>query len=471
MTNFIIKNHKEDMNNAVSEFESAIDAQYFYMKKDSNWITYNDVFLADEITEDVKALLDLSNYEASMLENEVVILFSRPIFLSKLICQGGMFGDYKSKAIRLISATISQKKFVSNFTAVDYGTEFKINDTVRGIIFPTRTQFFKAKALDFYNFFSNEDKINTVVKAHLNLSEKANILKHELDNEINENTNFINKELSDYEIIKKDIEIAFTERERLENSSIENKEILLRIQNDIKQENIKLNALVSEKDKEIRITNHLKKETEESRHKLEKQSTEYASMATKTQQKNDEIQKLERQIIDMKKDINLTTLDMKGYSVESDKQLKVYFGFSLSALVFLAFVFFQIYANAESFVNFIDTASPKVNAWYILISRLPLITATTLVIGTISALLFYLVNHIVSVNADNMNMLKASILAEQITGTLPTTGMSDDDIRDYKRNTKIELVMNVFISKKVKIDNSSQFEQIIKTLKNIKPDK
>ena len=130
-----------------------------------------------------------------------------------------------------------------------------------------------------------------------------------------------------------------------------------------------------------------------------------------------------------------------------------------------------MYDNAQTFKEFVDS-KPIITTWDLLLSRLPLITATALVIGTLSALLFYLVNNIVSVSNDKMNMLKASVLAEQITGSLPKSNMTNDEIRDYKRNTKIELVMSVFADKPDKIkdekqmDIFKQFTELVKTLKS-----
>ena len=126
---------------------------------------------------------------------------------------------------------------------------------------------------------------------------------------------------------------------------------------------------------------------------------------------------------------------------------------------------------AKTFAGIIDTANPKIGPWNILLSRLPLITATMLVLGTLSALLFYLINHIISVNVDKINMLKTSILSEQITGSLPNKDMSEDEIQDYKRNTKIELIQNVFNSNKERIQSNSQQERLKQILDYLKPGK
>lgn len=458
----------EEVNTSLAKFESAINAQYFNINSESNRIIYYGHFSNSEIPERVKKELERTNYDAKILENEIVVLFSKPLLLSELFCQGTMISDKKSKTIRLISAGISQKKFVSDFIITGTSIKFKVNETVLGFILPSHTKFLQAKVIDFIDFFTNEEQINAVTEAYQNLSLEVDILKSKATSEVNQATDFINDKISGYSTIKNDIDIALKERVRLEDSNIKNKEILNRIQKDIKKENDNLKDIADGRNKLMALDENLKEAIQESSEKLEKEIEEYNSLSTKRFQKREEVKKLDEQIIDMKKDVNLTTLDMKGYSKESKKQLTMYFGLSLCAMVFLSIVFFQIYNNAQSFVNFIDTATPKVDAWDILVSRLPLITATTLVIGTLSALLFHLVNHIISVNSDNMNMLKASVLAEQITGTLPTTSMTDDEIRDYKRNTKIELVMNLLKSKKEITKETSQLDQIKQILEQQK---
>lgn len=458
----------KDMDSAMNNYSLAVHEQYFSLKSDSPRVVYYNCFSKEPLTQQVKGLLELSNYGETILDNEVIVLFSTPLFVSRLTCTGNAFGDIKSKTIRLISGKLSEKKFVSDFTIRDRSIDYKVNDTIRGIILPNKSHFTSAQAIDFYDFFKNEDRINKVTEVHQKISAEANLLKAKATSEMNKTAAYIKNELSNYQTIKNDIEIALLERDRLKDSSSENSEILTRIQDDIKKETINLKAVDQNKIEILTSLNSLKAEIEQTKKGINKEKIEFDAIKTKNIEKVQETKELDEQLRKMKKDVNLTTLDMKGYSTESDKQLKLYFGLALSAIVFLAIIFFQMYGNAETFANFVDNTNPKVDAWDILVSRLPLITATALVVGTLSALLFYLVNHIISVNSDNMNMLKASILAEQITASLPTTDMSDEDIRDYKRNAKIELVMNVFTSKQQEIKDNSQLEEMKTILKNIK---
>lgn len=464
-----ITNDRQETENNLTQFKSAISEQYINVESDSYLVSYSDEFSKFTINEEIKEILNECNYDETSLERETVVIFKKPIFINELYCTISLFTDNKSKAIRLISNKTNQKKFITNFEILQNTMLFKVNDTVRGLILPYKTRFIKANAIDFNQFFSNEDKLNKVTEAYRDLIISAEFTAENTNGLINRSIEKINEKLKAYEAIKSDINIASEEKDRLKISAEENKNILKNIQNDITLENVKLEDIRKEQSEQKSKFYELKLNSDESKDQINKEKEILKSLTTQNTQKMDEARGLEEQIREMKKDINLTTLDMKGYSSESEKQLRYYFGFSLCAIVFLAIVFFQMYYNAETFMRLIDTSSPKVDAWNILLSRLPLIAATTLVIGTLSALLFYLVNHIVSVNSDNMNMLKASILAEQITGTLPTEDMNDDEIRNYKRDTKIELVINVFSMKQEKISNNPQLDNIMQALKEIKP--
>jgi hypothetical protein len=468
MNKEMIKDYQEVGDN-LSQFKFAISKQYINVESNSYLVSYSDEFSKFDINEEIKDILKECNYDETTLEKETVVIFKKPIFINEFYCSISLFSDNKSKAIRLISNKTNQKKFITNFETIQNAMVFKVNDTVRGLILPYKAKFIKANAIDFYHFFSDEDKISKVTEAYRDLVISADIITEKSNELLHKSKEENNERLKAYEAIKNDINIASEEKNRLEKSSEENKDILNNIQSDITLESIKLEDIRKEHNELKNKFDELKINSDKSKDQIDRANEMLKSLTNQNIQKNDEARGLEEQIREMKKDINLTTLDMKGYSSESDKQLRYYFGFALCSIVFLAIVFFQMYYNAETFMKLIDTSNPKVDAWNILVSRLPLIAATTLVIGTLSALLFYLVNHIVSVNSDNMNMLKASILAEQITGTLPTKDMNDNEIRDYKRDTKIELVINVLSKKQEKLSNNPQLDNIMQVLKEIKP--
>lgn len=62
-----------------------------------------------------------------------------------------------------------------------------------------------------------------------------------------------------------------------------------------------------------------------------------------------------------------------------------------------------------------------------------------------------------------MTMLKAAILAEQITNSLDCKAMSEQEILEFKRDTKIKLIMQVFTKNDTELNKDNNL--IIEALK------
>lgn len=458
-----------DFEHAIAKFNTSINSPFMNINIKSPTIYFNNVLSVEGIDTKAKKIISDSNYEMNALDGERIILFTNPLYVSMLTCRGQSFRDSKSCMVRLISGKVTEKKFISRHSVASHGSQadYKINDVIRGVILPPTIEFIHASVIDFPLFFSNDIKMNSISDAHKGLSLEAETLRQTISNQVDDMTSYLDTKTSDYKALVKDMNTATKEKERLEKSNAQNSLILSQIQHDIAKTSEEISNIQSLKVKSSIDIDELKISINANKNALKSGKAECDVLLKDIADKKIELLGLKDEIRTAKKDINLTSLDMKGHSAESQKQLTYYYRLSLAVIVFLAAVFFFIYSNAETFKVLID-ANSKVSPWNILLSRLPLITATTLIIGTLSALLFYLVNHIILVNADKMNMLKASILAEQITGTLSSKGMSDEEIRDCKRNTKIELVMNVFTNKPEKISESKQQDVLKQILEAVK---
>lgn len=281
----------------------------------------------------------------------------------------------------------------------------------------------------------------------------------------NQINNEINRNITTIDTLKTEISSATTEKLRIEKGIISEKESLDRIRVDINNGTKELETVQAKKDAHLDSIKEFRLEAEKNKETLKSQKYKIDDFTDKIAASQTELLVLQDQINKAKADINITTLDIKGFSGESKDQINKYFWLAMISISFLAGIFFYMFNNAQTFSDLID-ANPTAPVWKILLSRLPLITATTLIIGTLSALLFYLVNNIVNISNDKMNMLKASILAEQITGSLPKHDMTEEEIRDYKRNTKIELVMNIFANKS-EVIKEAKLSEAIKQLADI----
>ncbi|WP_394167398.1 hypothetical protein [Photobacterium piscicola] len=462
------------VNDAITVFEKIISSEFINAGIESkriifNSIIYNGVINKSNEFDNVKKIIDESNYNLTTLEKEKVILFNEPIFISSLICsiENTNIEWFKKQPIRIISGKNIDKKYI---TDSNYHQDFNrvicryiINDIVYGLIFTNILELKTFKYLSIIDFLSNDENLKKMMDAHQDLSNKV----LEFNKSVNEKYDILTSKIADsenkYNIINSDVDLLSDEQVRLEESKNNYKKILQRIQKDIEQANKDFKTA----NIDISNTNKLIEEREVTFNRMEKdiKLTHDALILSRS-----ELEITQESLRQAKKDTNLISFDMKGFNSESRSQLRYYYGLAFCVIAFLATVFSFMYRNAQTFET-IAAQETKLSLLDILLSRLPLITATTLVIGTLSALLFYLINHIMIVNLDKMNMLKASILAEQITSSLPENDMTDDKIREFQRNIKIELVMNVFSKDTIKLkkkDHNELIEKVVDALSSIK---
>jgi hypothetical protein len=462
----------EGVNDAVKVFKNIISSKFINAKSESNIIIFNGVIDKDHAPDIVKKYIASSNYSLTLIDQEKIILFNEPIFISSLNCIMPSFdmGSFKKQPIRIIGSKGVDKKYITDSYCSrsvsrlsSFNCKYTVNDIAYGIILTDVLEFNSFDYLSIINFISNEDNLKSMMDAHQDLSNKV-LDFHKL---ANEQYNILNSKIADsenkYNIINSDVDLLSDEQVRLEESKNNYKKILQRIQKDIEQANEDFKAA----NIDVSNTNKLIEEKEATFNRMEKdiKLTHDALILSRN-----ELEITQESLRQAKKDTNLISFDMKGFNSESKSQLRYYYGLAFFVIAFLATVFSFMYTNAQTF-EIIAAQETKLSLLDILLSRLPLITATTLVIGTLSALLFYLINHIMVVNLDKMNMLKASILAEQITSSLPANDMTDDKIREFQRNIKIELVMNVFSKDTIKLkkkDHNELIEKVVDALSSIK---
>ncbi|GIU10550.1 MULTISPECIES: hypothetical protein [unclassified Shewanella] len=461
---------------AIAELEITINRQYFKIDRDSKFIVHQGVVDPNEDTSMLAEKLQRTNYEIAALKGEFIILFKSPYFVSKVVCNELLRPTSKGNALRIISSRFVERK-VATSTKDEWRSGglgrfpiYDINETIYGLILPKNLHLDYAFAIEFETYFGDEQRANSIIEANKEVALEANILTKTLTTKVNEVNEFLEEQMLVYKSHTENMEAILKEQDRVENSIGTSKDTLARIKSDIEKVTNEYETKLTQRDNLLGSYEQLVLEVEARKNQINTSKEEYHGVVSLLDEGRDELSALRDELASVKADINVTTLDMKGFSNETKSQLSIYFKLTMVAIFFLASVFIHLYTNAQSLIDLIKDA-PNVSVWNILLSRLPLVTATTLIIGTLSALLFYLVNNIISVNDGKMKMLKASILAEQITGSLPKQGMSDEEIRDYKRNTKIELVTSIFTGEnnKVQVDNQQsllkQFAELVELIK------
>lgn len=465
---------------SIRKFTEVVNEQYFKISNKSNRIKYNQDIVDQNLIEEELSLLEKTNYELAALTGERVILFDKPYLISEVFCYNDKnITDEKSQALRLISykhtikKVIFAKRMPTNLRGPRNQANLKyvVDEVILGAILPTHSTFMLAEALDLETYYRDGRILTKISQAREDIILSTNILKEEVDERISNVNAYLKEKKKTLNSFELQLESSLNEKNRLENSLEKETKIIERIRNDIKIETKNLDDVQAENERKGNQLKELNNQinSERSNFKLIKEQS--IDTSEQLNSSRNELGNLQEQLLKARADINVTTLDMKGFSEESKKQISNYFWLAITSIVFLAIIFGFLYENATTFSDLFD-ANPTASAWNILLSRLPLITATALIIGTLSALLFYLVNNIISVNENKMNMLKASILAEQITGSLSKKDMTDEEIRDFKRNTKIELVMSVFSGRADNLKEEKQndiIKQLFDALKSLKP--
>lgn len=415
--------------------------------------------------------LKLANYDESALQGELVLLFSTPVIVAELSCLG-VSNSESEGAIRLISPSSMDKRFATKRETTYSGmgestTTYKIHDLALGLILPQRSGFLSVDVASISALLAEPEKFEKARNALNRAREIPLIEMQKISDKLKHINDTITVKRAQFNSISSNINVLEKERFHAENSLAHSKNSLEKVINDINKSSMEYEALskaiADESAKLIAIEKKVETETD----LYKKEENKLKSLAGDTEKASDALRVVQQELADANRQKNLTTLDMVGHSNETSKQLRPYYFLAIATFVALALMARYIYQNGESFMYMVPFLG-NVSAWDILLSRLPLITATTLIIGGLSGVFFFLVKHIVSLNTEKMAMLKAAILAEQITNSIECKNMSEQEKLEFKRDTKIRLITQVFSKSEPDIDKASFIMDVLKAVSDKK---
>ncbi len=388
---------------------------------------FPEVFTQQEVAFANEAL-KLANYDESALHGELVVLFSTPVIISELTC----FGVSKSEnegAVRLISYRGMDKRFATKRTTElprngQSVSKYKIHDVALGLILPKHSTFCSVGVVSISALLTEPEKFDRAKDALNRAREIPLIEMQKIKDKLDDINGFIDIKRGLFDSISSDISILEQERSHVKNSLAYSQNALDKVRSDIDNSNLEYaklsKTIANESDNLIAIEKRIEAETDA----YKKEENKLKMLVVDTEKASDVLKTVQQELAVANRQKNLTTLDMVGHSNETSKQLRLYYILAVSTFVGLAFMARYIYKNGESFMYMVPFLG-NVSAWDILLSRLPLITATTLIIGGLSGVFFFLVKHIVSLNTEKMTMLKAAILAEQITNSIECEHMTE----------------------------------------------
>ncbi|MCU8501993.1 hypothetical protein M2F98_00715 [Vibrio vulnificus] len=455
-----------------NEYLAALNALYSMHKADeSSWLMrhfqqFNLSSLDNDNLAFVTESLKHANYDENALQGEQIVLFKEPVLVSELYCSRVLYND-GTDVVRLISYNGFAKKVVTKRVFVNHTSDnksaiaYQIHDVAHGLILPRHADFLSLKLVTLKNLLTSPDKIDSIQKALKNAQEIPVIAIENTSKIFSEINMILRRSVEKINTLQSEIQLQEQQRQHLESIISNTQNTLKSVQKDHDKVSQRYQTIISQlSDKEDQIED-IEGKIEASKKLYESEDSKLKSVKEEFNLADTELTEVKMQLAETKRKRNATSFDTAGHTEETKVQLKAYYCFAFLTFIGLACMAIYVYTNGQ---NFSDTLPYLVNvsAWDILLSRLPLVTATTLIIGGLSGVFFYLIKHIVSLNTEKMTMLKAGILAEQITNSLACKNMTEEEILEFKRDTKIKLIMQVF-SKQDKDTNNL----IIEALKTV----
>ncbi|MCS6230641.1 hypothetical protein G3488_07235 [Shewanella baltica] len=155
-------------------------------------------------------------------------------------------------------------------------------------------------------------------------------------------------------------------------------------------------------------TDNYNRDLAEIKNELDISKDELKGISYKIEIEQANLEKRQAMVRKTQSEMDSYSLDMNGFSKASRMHIWFCYAVMAALLSTLTNIFFMIYSNANDLIKFIDSTANKTSTLgdvankasvlELLLSRLPAITATTLIVATLSTLLFFLVKHIVALH-------------------------------------------------------------------------
>lgn len=456
------------------EYLKSLNAFYSHYEADNNttlfrhFDSFNLESLSDSDTKFVVESLRIANFDVNSLEGEQVILFSEPVVVSELYCSRIPHDD-SMNSLRLISylgfdkKVVTKKSSVHNNNTNTSATAYQVHDMALGLILPRTALFHSVKLVTYENLLKDHNKLEVTQKALQKAQELPSIEVQNIIKKFSDINMMIRSSAERMDTVKANIQLLEQERLHNESTIANTQKALTKVQKDHDKVSLsyqKISNELSEKEDQIEV---IEGKIEASQKLYEKEEQRLKTIKEELTQNSDDLANTKELLAKARKEQNATSFDTAGHTAETKTQLKAYYWFAFLTFIGLACMAVYVYKNGQNFSNTLPYLV-HVSAWDILLTRLPLVTATTLIIGGLSGVFFYLIKHIVSLNTEKMTMLKAGILAEQITNSLDCKNMTEEEILEFKRDTKIKLIMQVFTKQETDKETNNLIIEALKAV-------
>ncbi|ELV8627386.1 hypothetical protein QNF03_004124, partial [Vibrio cidicii] len=322
---------------------SAVRSLFHTVDHDSRTLLLHSTFRLEQLDQRASEIIKLVNYEVAALEGENVVLFSEPLLVSTFKTNNFFSLNVKDTSLRLISYKGNSKKFVSSEHLESNSRIYNVNEVIWGAILPEKASFKDANVLDITRLPYSGEKVTNLGKVSQDLFESGTKIRDELNSLKESFKHLIDEDSMILKDLKSNVESLLREKDRVSNNVQTETETLLRIKSDIDTTANDLDRLNERKSQLILDSRQLNLTISEKKRESNEIDSQIKSNKIQITESREELMNLQNEIAIARADINLTTLDMKGYSKESNLQVTRYYIITLAVLSFLGGIFYLIY--------------------------------------------------------------------------------------------------------------------------------
>ncbi|OWV77238.1 hypothetical protein ATY76_04690 [Rhizobium sp. R339] len=243
---------------------------------------------------------------------------------------------------------------------------------------------------------------------------------------------FLNQYLQRAEIAEKRHQELIDQLEELESDLVNKTSEGAKIKEDILQHSRELATI----QKEVAITEAVRRNVDD---QVQTANNHFDSMTKKAEILAKNISDKEIQLRSLENDINLFPTEIAGYVTQGAKNVSLYAWLCLAPLAVIIVVTVRLFMNSEKILSY--SYDERFTIIDFLISRLPYVAVSTIVLAVCYTLLHRLITEIIGINRRRQDLFKVSIIATDVSyASQMGLNLSDEEQYNLRTQTKMDLL-------------------------------
>ncbi len=161
------------------------------------------------------------------------------------------------------------------------------------------------------------------------------------------------------------------------------------------------------------------------------------SKKNQSQNLNQEIVEHERELKNLKNDINLFPSEIQGFVSQGGKNIARYTFLAAAPIAVLVYVTWHLFNNAADFAAIYKSADTS-EIWGVFITRLPFVAISLGVIHACYKIAKIFIAEVININTQRLNLTKIAIIAKDVSeASSEDLDLSEDEL--YERRTKLKM--------------------------------